>query len=346
MSEVGLAHWVNYCCPRCKRPVESSRDTYICEVCHERYPVVLGIPDFRVFPDPYITRAEDYEKAEQLSRKAAALDFNGLVKFYWSITPDTPTGMAERFSRQAFAAEARGRHLLASAFETKDGSDTQEVRDVLDLGCRTGGLTVAAAEKFERVVGIDIAFRWLIIARKRLDEAGRQAQLVCCCAQFLPFAENTFDLAAAENVLEHTALQQELIVESHRALRPRGIFIATTWNRLSVAPEPHVRLWGIGWMPRGIAKRYVTFRRKIPYDDVRLLSIFELRQMLRSAPFAFCDIGFPEISSAQLANASGLQRHLAAIYEKIRDWRFLRSILLLIAPVFLVKCVREKGESS
>src|SRR5205823_5562185 len=105
---------------------------------------------------------------------------------------------------------------------------------VLDLGTRTGGLLMAAAEHGHKTIGIDIAFRWLIIARKRLEEAGQSAQLVCCCAEFLPFRDRSFDVVLAENVLEHAAQQRQLIEETHRVLKPGGIFFATTWNRLAL----------------------------------------------------------------------------------------------------------------
>ena len=116
---------------------------------------------------------------------------------------------------------------------------------------------MAAAERAQKPVGIDIAFRWLIIARKRLEEAKLSAQLICCCAEFLPFRAETFSLVVAENLLEHTAQPQLCIEEAHRVLKPNGVFFASTWNRLALAPEPHVRLWGVGWLPRemGMALR-------------------------------------------------------------------------------------------
>ena len=331
---------VEYCCPRCKAALTSLTDSYRCAVCNAQYPIILGIPDFRVFPDPYIGIVEDRRKAERIFERAAVSDFSTLLEYYWSITPDTPSEMARRFTAQAVAAVERGRHLLDAHSAVKMKLQDRHAR-VLDVGTRTGGLLMAAAEHVQTPVGIDIAFRWLIIARKRLEEARLPAQLVCCCAEFLPFRESAFDVVLAENVLEHTAQPQQCIDEAHRGLKPGGIFFATTWNRLALAPEPHVRLWGVGWLPLGLAKRYVKFRRGVSYDHVRLLSVFQLARMVRRAPFRRCAILLPTFSAAELANVSSAQRLAVGLYHRIKDWPLFRGLLRIFGPVLHLVCVRE-----
>lgn len=330
----------DYCCPQCKRDLAARPESYHCKACARSYPIVLGIPDFRVFPDPYIGMVEDHQKGGRIAEHAGGSDFRALVEYYWSITPEEPSEMARRFTAQALAAAERGRHLLDAHAAVKTILHRPGVR-VLDLGTRTGGLLLAAAERCEHVVGIDIAFRWLIIARKRLEEAGLPAQLVCCCAEFLPFRERAFDLVLAENVLEHTAQPQQLIEEVHRVLKPDGVFLATTWNRLAVAPEPHVRLWGVGWLPRPLARRYVKLRKGVSYDHVRLLSVFQLVRMVRRTPFRQCAIVLPAFSAAELANVSSLQRQLVFIYNRIKDWPLFRGLVRIFGPVLHLVCLRE-----
>lgn len=329
-----------YCCPRCKGTLSSLPDAYACAPCNVRYPIVLGIPDFRVFPDPYIGLVEDHRKGARIAERASKTDFRGLVEYYWSITPEEPAEMARRFTAQALAAAERGRHLLDAQPRVKTQLEPPAMR-VLDVGTRTGGLLLAAAERADQVVGIDIAFRWLIIARKRLEETGRTAQLVCCCAEFLPFHESAFDLVLAENVLEHTAQPRESIAEAHRVLKPDGVFFATTWNRLAVAPEPHVRLWGVGWLPRRLAKRYVKLRKGVNYDHVRLLSVFQLARMVRRTSFRRCAIALPAFSPAELANVSSAQRLAVGLYHRIKDWPLVSSLLRIFGPVLHLVCVRD-----
>jgi SAM-dependent methyltransferase len=332
--------FVEYCCPQCKRALRSLPGAYVCDMCDVRFPIVLGIADFRVFPDPYIGYADDHQKGRRIAERARDLDFRALVEYYWSITPEEPPEMARRFTAHALAAADRGRHLLDSLeggrAKLKIGADSR----VLELGCRTGGLLVAAAERFDQVVGIDIAFRWLVIARKRLEEVGRPVQLLCCCAEFLPFAGSNFELVLGENVLEHTARQQQLIEEAYRVLKPHGVFFATTWNRLSAAPEPHVRLWGVGWLPAALAKRYVKLRRGVSYDHVRLLSLFQLVRMFRGTSFGRCEIRLPEFSEAELANISPSQRQFVRLYHRMKDWPVIHTLLRLLAPVFQILCRR------
>ncbi|MFN2508026.1 MAG: methyltransferase domain-containing protein, partial [Chthoniobacterales bacterium] len=267
-------------------------------------------------------------------------DFRGLVEYYWSITPDEPNDMARRFTAHALRGVDRGRHLLEAQPGVRAKFQPDRGTRVLELGTRTGGLLLAAAERTDSALGIDIAFRWLIIARKRLQEAERPAQLVCCCAEFLPFHEEAFDLVLAENLLEHTAQPAKCIEEAHRVLKQDGIFFATTWNRLAAAPEPHVRLWGVGWLPRGLAKRYVRWRKRVGYDHVRLLSIFNLKRICARTSFGRCAIELPDLSAADLEQLSPAQRRAVRLYHRIKDVPFFRQLLLIIAPIFHLVCSR------
>jgi SAM-dependent methyltransferase len=60
---------------------------------------------------------------------------------------------------------------------------------VLDVGCGTGATTVAAAERAERAVGIDISEPMIAAARAR----GGDAEFLVADAQTYAFAENAFD---------------------------------------------------------------------------------------------------------------------------------------------------------
>jgi SAM-dependent methyltransferase len=316
-----------------------TRDTYACAPCSKQYPVILGIPDFRVFQDPYIDFDADRAKGLQLAERYAETDYRGLIEYYWSITPDVPDDMVRRFVHHALVGDERGRHLLGNP-EISLSSSQNRIR-LIELGCRTGGLLEAAAERFEEIVGIDIAFRWLVIAKKRMQQCGIPAQLVCCCAEFLPFADETFDCVVAENVIEHTVLQAELIGEAHRVVRSRGVFVTVTCNRYSLGPEPHVRLWGVGWIPRRWMNAYVKWRRNVEYKNIRLLSIWELFRMLCRSPFSQFRIRPATFDKTQRESLSPVARRLIDIYHFVRNWPAIRSLLLLFAPVFHVVCSRK-----
>jgi SAM-dependent methyltransferase len=302
--------------------------------------VVLGIPDFRVFPDPYIAPEDDWHKGRRLQERAAKTDFRGLLEYYWSITPEEPRDLVSRYVRYDMAGAARGRHTLEVIERRLPACGAEPGRRVLELGCRTGGFLVAAAERGAQVTGIDIAFRWLVVARKRLEELALPGQVACCCAQQLPFTDSAFDLVAGGNVLEHTVDQESLIREAHRVLRPAGAFFALTCNRFSLAGEPHVRVWGVGFLPRRWMSAWVRLVRGHPYRHVRLVSVFELRRMLSRTPFQSCRIELPEVSEAEQEGLAPRERALVALYNRLKSWPVLRWLLLLFGPLLQVLCVR------
>ena len=69
---------------------------------------------------------------------------------------------------------------------------------------------------------MDIAFRWLIVARKRLEEAGVSVPLVCACAEALPFRDGTFDTVVASLVFCSVPEPARGLAEVKRVLRAGG----------------------------------------------------------------------------------------------------------------------------
>jgi 2-polyprenyl-3-methyl-5-hydroxy-6-metoxy-1,4-benzoquinol methylase len=56
---------------------------------------------------------------------------------------------------------------------------------------------------FETVVGLDISVPRLIVAKKQLEETGRQAVLIAANAEFLRFPDGSFHLIVGSDVIEH-----------------------------------------------------------------------------------------------------------------------------------------------
>lgn len=336
---------LTYVCPRCKGALVTESEAYACAACAARYPIVLGIPDFRVFPDPWIEYEDDRAKARQIAARYDELDFAGLVEYYWQLTPGTPPHLARRYIRHVLVGVERGRASLATIATLAGGLSAGA--PVLELGCGTGGFLIAAAERFDRAVGIDIAMRWLIIARKRLEGAGyREVRLACCCGEFLPFPDGAFGLVVASNVIEHTAAQEDLVRGALRALRPDGLFFFATPNRLSLTPEPHVRVWGVGWLPRALMPAYVRLVKGIPYQHICLLSVFEIRDLLRRSGARRYRIVLPRIDPAELPRLSRWERRGVALYHALLRFAPARYAFYLVGPFFqvLVRRVASEGE--
>ncbi len=104
----------------------------------------------------------------------------------------------------------------------------------LEIGCNTGGLTVALADRFEHISGIDISSTAVDAARRRaaLDPA-LQSKLdfqVASADQPLPFAEKSFDVVLGVAVLEHLVFIYEALDEWHRVCKPGGCLVLCVPN--------------------------------------------------------------------------------------------------------------------
>jgi ubiquinone/menaquinone biosynthesis C-methylase UbiE len=93
-------------------------------------------------------------------------------------------------------------------------------RRVLDLGCGTGRLLVAAAHALPdaTLVGLDRSAAMLAVAR----HAAPGAILVRGTAERLPFAGATFDLVSATFAARHWADPGGALAQIRRVLRPGG----------------------------------------------------------------------------------------------------------------------------
>lgn len=316
-------------CPRCRGTVEAAPGEFTCSRCGGTYPVVAGIPDFRVAPDPWIDLEADRAKGIRLERETEGQEFEAVVRAYWAMTPDTPRGSAERFIARVLGAEQRSREWL----DTITGpADPRHPARWLDIGCGTADLAVAAWPGAE-VVGIDVAFRWLVVARRRLAARGVPIRLVCCNAEALPFPDASFDRALSLGMIEHATSSQGTLQESRRVLRNGGMLHVRTVNRYSLLAEPHVGVWGAGWLPRRWADRYVRWRTGQRYLHHNPLSAGRLARELRHA--GFCPVG---VESARVlpSERKRLGRSLARLvpaYEFVRRSRILGRAVRAVAPL-------------
>lgn len=333
-AAVGGADGVGFCCPSCRGPLASDPAGYHCRACRRRYPIVCGIPDFRLFPDPYISFEDEYDKARRLSEEAERVSLEALVRFYWEITPDVPRPMAERFIRYAVTGEERADPCLAT-MDAQAGGRWTGAR-CLEVGCGTGGFLAAAQERFGALVGADIALRWLVVAKKRLVVAGNRVALVCCSAEALPFPDGTFDAVVGLHVLEHAADPQAILSETVRTLTANGWCYFSTPNRFSLGPEPSVRVWGVGFVPRSFAGRYVRLLKGIPYRNIRLLSCFEVRRMVVRAGLRTWSMSPPRLAECEQRTLSGPARRIVRLYHLLREIPVFRHLLLAAGPFLQV----------
>lgn len=107
--------------------------------------------------------------------------------------------------------------------------------DLLELGCGRGqfALWLASAVSDLRVTGVDFSTSAITIARKKITNTSRAVRFLAGDAQFVPFADNTFDWIVSCECLEHLPEPQKMAAEMFRVLKPGGRFCLTTENYLN-----------------------------------------------------------------------------------------------------------------
>jgi SAM-dependent methyltransferase len=116
----------------------------------------------------------------------------------------------------------RGRRRILARFLSRLDPPLPSGARVLEIGCGTGanGPVLAAGDRF--AVGIDTSLVALDLAGT--PERGHSARLRAD-ALALPFADTSFDLVAALDVLEHLDDPAAAVRELRRVLRPRGAVV-------------------------------------------------------------------------------------------------------------------------
>ena len=112
---------------------------------------------------------------------------------------------------------------------------------VLDLGCGTGSLAVAAKRQLGTagtVYGIDRSPEMLARADKKARKAGVDVVFTNAAAQALPFPDGQFDIVLSTLVLHHLPKKgrEEFAGEAIRVLRPGGRLLLVDF-----AKPPHQR---------------------------------------------------------------------------------------------------------
>jgi SAM-dependent methyltransferase len=122
---------------------------------------------------------------------------------------------------------------------------------VLDAGCGSG-YGVAEFPNAASVVAIDISADTVTHARREYSRPGANFLQGAC--ESLPFADRSFDLVVAFEVLEHLERWPLMLSDASRVLRPSGVLLVSTPNRAwyaesrgAAGPNPyHVREFEYG----------------------------------------------------------------------------------------------------
>lgn len=338
---------IEFACPLCYGELEIPGDGagYHCSSCDRAYLLHAGIPDFRVFADPFLSFNEDRDRTGIVLASLEHHDLRGLLEHYWSFSDVTPKALRTRFIRSAMLGEQRAKRIL-NTLEHGIFKEPVTARRVLEIGSGTGNFLAVAASRYDQVIGIDIGMRWLHLSRRRfMDNNLPIPPLVCCCAEYLPFPDNSFHLVVSSSTLEFAREPRRMLAECDRVLARKGALFLNTVNRYSIAKDPYSYLWGVGFLPRAWQARYVRWRRGASYENIRTLSLGELDR-LGKGYFARGEFALPDADPAALRPFSTSIRAQARIYQRLKRLPLVRQLLKWIGPGWDVLFRKAEGRFS
>ncbi len=200
---------------------------------------------------------------------------------------------------------------------------------LLDLGTGRGSFfAVAQREPFFadwHFVGADMDMASLLINLKLNAELGnRNYELTCSYGERLPYEDNSFDMVASFQTLEHVGnleRQTAFVREACRCLKPGGIAMFTFPNRFDVLrPEPHVYIRCFGFVPQEWKNPVSQALRGVPSGDIYPPNPISLLRSLKRTN----GVSFAVRSSSELAN-KGVKRLIASspLYRMFGPWNVL-----------------------
>jgi len=279
------------CCPLCKSPVRIHADYYNCSTCGKAYPIICGIPDFRVtdLPPNYRTQEEDTEIAKYLHNHFDSWDYQELVtrcvKLQDEITKTDPelTNKYINYRLNQKGKIEKRTNLIFNLLEDKKIKSAKFPIGI-DFGCGSGAGIVSQIPFCRNVLGMDIQLSELIVAKKYLmNENISNFFLLAGSIEKLPFKQRSISFATSFDVFEHIQMQEQHLIEINLILSNKGLYIFDMPNRYFLGYEPHVQIPCVGFVPRPLQDRYVravSFNKK-RYTGKKLLSFLELKKLLK-----------------------------------------------------------------
>jgi malonyl-CoA O-methyltransferase len=112
---------------------------------------------------------------------------------------------------------------------------------ILDIGMGTGIMTTRLAERYPaaHIHGCDIATSMLAHARRKEALCLRQDFFIAADTEFLPYRENSFDLALSGCTFQWLDDKGQAFREVFRVLKPGGMFLCSLFGEKTFAELKH-----------------------------------------------------------------------------------------------------------
>ena len=330
-----------WCCPRCRGELVEVDKDVACNVCGMRYPSFEGIPDLRVEGPSWVDHEKDQAQARQLITETVGFSVEKTVRYVFGWNKEMGEAWREKRTRQVMQASKR----LATDIHGWLRQCLPPDATFLELGCGSGQLLAAAAAAGRRGIGIDVRLVWLLVAKRLIANAGGTPMLAAAMAESLPLADESIRGLVSLDVIEHVGDVDTYLREIDRVMTPGSYVALATANRFSLTAEPHIGVWGVGWVPRRWQKSYVKYRSGLPYEFVRLLSVSEVRRLFRRYTHIEVAIVASEIPEMEIVHFPTHRKMLARLYNRLARWKVFNPLFRLIGPAFRIVGRKELPSS-
>jgi 2-polyprenyl-3-methyl-5-hydroxy-6-metoxy-1,4-benzoquinol methylase len=140
----------------------------------------------------------------------------------------------ERYGSREYFREIRKHHDKAYDLSNQIiNLPSLNGKSVLDIGCGIGLDALLYAQYGAHVTAIDISPTCIEMAKRYFSYHDLQAIFEIQNAEVLSFAEDTFDVVVARQVLMYTPRPERVVKEILRVLRPGGKAVSILHNRYS-----------------------------------------------------------------------------------------------------------------
>lgn len=315
-----------------------SEESVHCADCGVKYPAVDGIPDLRARDGASTYADDDLEDARRLAAACRGASLEEVMDKLCDRPENDDATRALRV-RQIMESPERLREPFGGWLRPCLSKD----ETFLDVGCGSGGLLAMAATLGYPAAGIDASMAMLVAARYMIEAHGGVARLACAYGEALPIASERLGGVTMYDSIEHVTDVRKTIAEANRVLKPGCAMAMSTPNRYSLSTEPHVFVWGVGWLPRPWQNAYVRWRSGLDYSHTQLLSTWEMARVLKRHEGLQFEISVPQVPAEEIAHFSPRRALLARLYNTVASFRIFRFALLAVGPFFQVVARRASA---